>query len=146
MNLRVRFSVTDPQLTDAVARAMDFWASQLDMEWHQVAGNDCSIHVVFGDRERFRRAEAARAQLPDRPGFQGWVAFNPKISLTADEQYTVAVHEVGHLLGLPHNPSSRSIMFFICLGDSVFLDRSDLSILRARHRLRSSPPEPVSDE
>ena len=55
---------------------------------------------------------AARSQFPDRPAFQGWIAFNPGSKLTQDEMFVVSVHEIGHLLGLPHNPSGSSMMYF----------------------------------
>ena len=136
MNLGVRFLASDPGLAAAFARAMDFWAGVLDMEWHEEPGRDCAIQVVNGDRKLFHSADVARAQFPDRPSFQGWIAFNPKVELSAEERYMVAVHEVGHMLGLPHNPNARSVMFFLCVDGPVMLDAADLEALAARHRLR----------
>ena len=138
LRLRVRYSISDPQLTRAFARALDFWATVLDMEWRTEGGRECSIHVLTGDVQLFRAAESARAQFPDRPTFQGWVAFNPKVILSEDEQYLLSVHELGHLFGLPHNPSARSIMFFLGVPGPFSLDAADMEALAARHKLRAS--------
>ena len=146
LRLRVRFS-TDEHLTRAFTRALNFWATVLDLEWRREDGRECSIHVFNGDARLFLAAETARAQFPDRSTFQGWVAFNPKVILSEDEQYLVSVHELGHLFGLSHNPSPRSIMFFLGVPGPSWLDAADIEALAARHRLRASnitAPMPVS--
>jgi hypothetical protein len=140
MNLGVRFLTSDPHLAAAFVRALNFWATVLEMEWHEEDGRDCSIQIIAGDKGLFRRAEAARAQFPDRPRFQGGVAFNPRVVLSEDELYIVAVHELGHLFGLSHNPSARSVMFFVRLDGPLLLDAVDLSMLAAHHKLRGTFP------
>jgi hypothetical protein len=79
----------------------------------------------------------ARSQFPDRPAFQGWIAFNPRSKRTEHEMFIVSVHEIGHLFGLPHNPRGSSVMFFLELDDSVSLIAADLNALAGRHRLRA---------
>jgi hypothetical protein len=49
-------------------------------------------------------AAAARSQLPGRPGFEGWIAFNRAMSSTPEQVFRDAVQEIGYLFGLPHNP------------------------------------------
>lgn len=137
LSLGVRFSTLDPHVTAAFVRALDFWATVLEMEWHKEDGRNCSIHVFFGNRRLFKSAEAARAQFPDHPSFQGWIAFNPSIVLSEDELYYLSVHELGHVFGLPHNPSAWSIMFFVGLDGPVLLDAADLEALAARHKIRA---------
>lgn len=141
MNLGVRFSTADAGLAADFARAMDFWAAILDMEWHEEDSRDCSIQIVDGEPGLFPSAEVARAQFPGRPAFQGWIAFNPKKDLPRSERYLVAVHELGHLLGLAHNPSARSVMYYLCLEGAVLLDAADLAALAAHHRLRAGRPD-----
>jgi hypothetical protein len=138
LRLRVRFSMSDEHLIRAFTRALDFWATVLDMEWRREDGRECSIHVFTGDARLFRPAETARAQFPGRSGFQGWVAFNPKVVLSEDEQYLASVHELGHLFGLPHNPGARSVMFFLGVPGPLWLDAADIEALAARHKLRAS--------
>jgi len=137
MNLGVRFLTSNPKLTAVFARAMSFWASILEMNWHEEDSQDCAIQVVDGELSLFKPAEVARAQFPGTPVFQGWIAFNPKAALPPGELYLTAVHEMGHLLGLPHSSNASSIMYFLALDGPVFLDSADLAALAARHRLRA---------
>jgi len=137
-DLGVRFSTSNKTLTQQFARAMDFWSEVLDLDWHKVDTEACSIEVVDGASELFASsATTARAQFPDCPAFQGWIAFNPASRLTEHDLFLISVHEIGHLLGLRHNPSGSSIIFFLELDDSVSLDATDLAALAARHKLRS---------
>ena len=137
MNLGVRFSTSNPKLTVAFARAMSFWGSILEMNWHEENSRACAIQVIDGDLSLFRPGEVARAQFPGTPAFQGWIAFNPSVSLPANDLFLTAVHELGHLLGLPHSSNPSSAMYFLALDGPVFLDSADLAALAARHRLRA---------
>jgi len=138
MNLGVRFSTSNQKLTVEFSRAMSFWASVLEMNWHEENSRACAIQVVDGDLSLFRPGEVARAQFPGTATFQGWIAFNPKVSLPADDLFLTAVHELGHLLGLPHSSNPSSAMYFLTLDGPVFLDSADLAALAARHRLRAA--------
>ena len=136
LNLGIRFLTSNPELVRECARALDFWATVLDMEWHEDDSRGCAIQIIDGRPDLFIPAQVARGQLPNRPGFRGWIAFNPRISLPANEQFFVAVHELGHLLGLSHNPSASSIMFYLNVEEPFVLDKADLRALAARHKLR----------
>jgi len=136
LNLGVRFSTSNPELVTASARELDFWATVLDMEWHEDTSRGCAIQIIDGHPGLFIRAQVARGQFPNQSGFQGLIAFNPRISLPASEQFFVAVHELGHLLGLSHNPSASSIMFYLNVDEPFVLDKADLSALAACHKLR----------
>jgi hypothetical protein len=138
MNLGVRFSTSSPVLKAEFARAMSFWAGILEMNWHEEDSRACAIQAVDGDPALFRPGEVARAQFPGLPAYQGWIAFNPRVSLPADELFLTAVHELGHLLGLPHSSNASSVMYFLALDGPVFLDSADLAALAARHRLRAA--------
>ena len=137
-DLGVRISTSSKPLARQFARAMDFWAEILDIDWHEVTSQACSIEVVDGTADLFNSATiAARAQILDRSAFQGWIAFNPGSRLTGHDLFVISVHEIGHLLGLPHNPNGSSVMFFFKLDDSLSLDAADLAALAARHKLRA---------
>ena len=136
MNLGVRFATANPELAVEFARALNFWTTVLDMNWHHANDRSCSVQIVDGDRGLFHPGQAARAQFPSRPAFQGWIAFNPEVSLTRGDQYQTAVHELGHLLGLPHSPNASSIMYFLLLSGPASLDAADLAALAIRHKLR----------
>jgi hypothetical protein len=118
---------------------MDFWTGVLDLDWHEVDTDDCAIQVVDGTPAVFDFCVclSARAQLPDRTAFQGWIAFNPRMKLTKHEMFLDSVHEIGHLLGLAHNPNSTSVMFFLGHDKDPALDRADLTALACRHQLRA---------
>ena len=136
MSLGVRFATSKAPVATAFARAMSFWADVLDMDWHTENGRECAIQVVDGRAGLFAPAQSARAQFPTARSFQGCIAFNPRMTLPAKELFTTAVHEIGHLLGLPHSANPSSVMYFLYLDGQVCLDSADVSFLAARHKLR----------
>ena len=139
LDLGVRISTSNTLLAREFARAMEFWTGVVDLEWHPVDSQDCSIQLVDGTPELFDATGiAARSQFPDQAGFEGWIAFNPGSRLTGHQMFLIAVHEIGHLLGLPHNPSGSSVMFFLDLDRPAVLDRADLDALAGRHKLRAA--------
>ena len=139
VDLGVRISTSNAELAQEFERAMDFWSGVLDIDWHEVDSQECAIQLVDGTPSLFNFCVclSARSQFPDRDEFQGWIAFNPRMTLTRHEMFLDAVHEIGHLLGLPHNPSESSVMYYFGLNKTVKLDATDLGTLAARHQLRA---------
>ncbi len=141
LDLAVRISTANPVLAEEFENALDFWSSVLDLDWHEAGGADeCSMQLVDGTPSLFNWCVcmSARAQLPDREDFEGWIAFNPRYKLSKQAMFLDSVHEIGHVLGLAHNPDESSIMF--ASGDektSVWLDETDLDALALRHALRN---------
>ncbi len=138
LKLGVRFATSNPQLAAEFARALDFWATVLDMEWREDNSRNCSIQIVDGHPDLFIQGQVARAHLPDRSGFQGWIAFNPNISQPPNDMFLTAVHELGHLLGLRHNSSAWSVMYYLQVDEPLVLNNADLNELAAHHKLRVS--------
>jgi Matrixin len=137
VNLGVRIATANPALARQFERAMEFWRGVVDLDWHEEDSVECSVQLVDGEPDLFDGSGiAARSQFPDRPEFQGWVAFNPGSKLTEHEMFIVSVHEIGHLLGLAHNPSGSSVMYFFRLDGLASLDASDLYALADHHKLR----------
>lgn len=138
MEIGVWMNTSNVALVAEFSRAMDFWAGILDMTWRRRNTRECSIQVIDGAQSLFiSDVIAARAQFVDRKLFYGWIAFNPKCRLSGTEAYITAVHELGHMLGLPHNPNPKSIMYFLNSEYPPLLDKSDIACLRKRHKLRN---------
>ncbi len=147
MNLGVRLATSNPVLAEGFKSALNFWATVLDLDWHEDNSENCSIELVDGQRDLFEPAPAnmaARSQFPDRQGFQGWIVFNPAVALSRTELYRISVHEIGHMLGLRHSANTLSLMYGLDLDCSESLDAQDLAALAAHHKLRiTSLTQPV---
>ena len=145
MDLGVRVATSNPVLAREFRRALDTWASVLDLNWHEDDSQNCSIQLIDGARQLFQPAAiAARSQLPDRLDFDGCIAFNPGQALNPAELYQISLHEIGHVLGLPHSLNSNSIMYSFNLEGQDWLDLTDLAELAAHHKLRiASSDKPV---
>jgi len=142
MDLGVRMATANQVLAQEFRRAMDTWASILDMDWHEDDTQNCSIQLVDGQRQLFLLAViAARSQLPDRPDFYGLIAFNPGQALNQTELFQLSLHEIGHLFGLEHSSNSSSVMYHFTLDGQEWLDLNDLTALAKRHKLRIAPPD-----
>lgn len=139
MDLGVWLNTSNPSLATEFRHAMDFWAAVLDMTWHETNTTPCSIQVIDGGSALFtNETMAARSQFADRANFHGWIAFNPRCRLSVGEMYLASIHELGHMLGLEHNPNPKSIMYFMDPEEPPMLDSRDLGYLSKRHRLRKN--------
>jgi predicted Zn-dependent protease len=145
MDLGVRVATANQVLAEQFRRALDSWANILDMDWHDDDTENCSIQLVDGEMELFQPAAiAARSQLPERRDFQGWIAFNPRQTLSEIELYRISMHEIGHMLGLQHSSSANSVMYSFDLDGQEWLDLTDLAALATHHKLRiASLDKPV---
>ena len=147
MNLGVRLATSNPALAEEFKLALNFWATVLDLDWHEDKSGNCAIELVDGQRDLFEpepQSMAARSQFPDRLGFQGWIVFNPAVALSRTELYRISVHEIGHMLGLRHSANTLSLMYGLDLECSESLDAQDLASLAAHHKLRiTSLTQPV---
>lgn len=130
LQLGVRFSTHDPRIVEQMSRALDRWSEITDMSWHRDDGQTCSIDIEDG--KFIGEDEIAEARAQD-----GSVTFASVGELTAEEVFIAAFHEIGHLLGLQHNPSPRSVMYWIDIRGDEVLDGSDMRALATMHLLRA---------
>jgi hypothetical protein len=137
MDLGVRMATKNPLLAEQFRRALNSWARILDLEWHEDDTQNCSMQLVDGEHELFGPGYVvARSQLPDRPNFQGWIAFNPAKPLNETDLYRISVHEIGHVLGLQHSSNAMSVMYGLDLEGPEWLEPTDLVALAQLHKLR----------
>jgi hypothetical protein len=143
MDIGVRFATSNARLVEEFRGALDFWAGVVELKWHEEDSDACAVQVLDGQRDLFQPAPdnlAARSQFPDRPEFHGWIAFNPAVKLGPSELFRIAVHEIGHMLGLEHSNHSSSVMYGIDVDGPQYLDAGDLAALAERHQLRAGIP------
>ena len=141
MRIGVRYDISDRFVTQQFHQAFDFWSRLLDAEFYDEQSPSCAIAVVEGSKALLKETNVvARAQFPDRPKFHGWVAVDSKASayLSDSEAVAIWIHEIGHLLGLRHNPSAASLMFYIVYATNE-LDSADLRALASLHSFRPIP-------
>jgi hypothetical protein len=136
MELGARIDTVNAVLAKQFRRAMNFWTSVLDLQWHEENSNACSLQLTDARTGFLKMSIAAQAQNPQSPDFQGWIQFNAELTLTETEMYYYSVHEIGHLLGLEHNRSRRSVMYFEDAPGPERLDATDLIALSTIHKLR----------
>lgn len=138
MDLGVRFFTSNAALAVQFKNTISFWATVVHINWHTDQTSSCAIELLDGNPRLFEDSTIAKSQLPDRSGFQGLIAFNPQAPLTEEELFLTAVHELGHMLGVPHNPDPSSVMYYTNRQGSNVLDVNDLLALSKRHKLRSN--------
>jgi hypothetical protein len=126
---------------DAFRRALSFWNTVLAANFHEETNlNACSVRIISGGPAILETAVIARAQLTERDNFRAMIAVKSEAAktLSSDELYATAEHEFGHMLGLKHNASSRSIMYFLDVDGTEVLDSKDILDLSTHHEVRAA--------
>jgi hypothetical protein len=139
MRVGVRYDISDRFTIQQFHRAFDFWSKLLDVEFYDEQSTSCAAAILDGTKAVLNKTDiVARAQLPDRSEFHGWIAVDPKAStyLADGEGVAIWIHEIGHLLGLKHNPSAASLMYFLDADAESKLDSVDLRTLAMLHSFR----------
>jgi hypothetical protein len=137
-DIGVKIDATGPW-ADGFRRALSFWNTVLAANFHQETDLvSCAIRIFNAGPAILNNAIVARSQLTDRDNFRGKIAVSPEAAKTmsSTEIYGTAVHELGHILGLKHNASSQSVMYFLDVNGTDVLDRNDISEPSTRHNLR----------
>ena len=139
-NIGIKIDTSGPWAT-AFRRAIAFWNGVLVANFREETDlGACAVRVIDGDRDILHDGIVARAQIPEWRDFRGKIAVRPALAnqLSSTEIYGIAVHELGHLLGLRHNPSPESVMYFFDVNGDEVLDVHDLVALSRRHKVRPS--------
>jgi hypothetical protein len=146
LRIGVRYDISDRLIVHEFQQAFAFWARVLDVEFYDDQSTSCAMAIVAGTPELLSGMAVARAHLPDRANFQGWIAVDPKAStyLSIGEAIGIWSHEIGHLLGLKHSLSPSSLMYFIDVDSTCTLDAADLRALSRLHGLRGGAPAPYA--
>lgn len=140
-NIGVKIDATEAW-ADGFRRALGFWNKVLAVNFHEEANLDsCSVRIIDAPPEIMSKAMVARSQLAERDNFRGEIAVSPAAAkvMSSAEIYGAAVHELGHMLGLKHNASSQSVMYFLNVKGTEVLDSHDILDLSAHHELRMAP-------
>jgi len=142
LRIGVRYDISDRLMIQEFHKAFAFWAKALDAEFYDDQSTSCAIAIVAGTHDLLSGLAVARAHLPDRANFQGWIAVDPKAStyLSYGEAVGTWSHEIGHLLGLKHSTSPLSVMYVIDVDATSRLDSADLRALSRLHTLRGGAP------
>jgi hypothetical protein len=137
-DIGVRIDATEPW-ADEFRRALSFWNTVLAANLHEQTDLDsCAVRIVNEGSDILNHGNVARSQLTSWDNFRGMIAVSPGAAkaMSSAEMYGTAVHELGHMLGLKHNASSRSVMYFLNVNGSEVLDREDILALSTCHKLR----------
>src|SRR5690242_11593649 len=75
LRLGVRIDNSNRVLVRQFERALNFWATVVDMRWYRDDDATCSIELLDFDTTLFADSTIAKAQLPALQNFEGWIAF-----------------------------------------------------------------------
>jgi hypothetical protein len=137
-NIGVKIDATEPW-ANGFRRALSFWNTVLAANFHEETNfNACAVRIINGGPDILNNAIVARSQLTELDNFRGKIAVSPRAAkaMSSAELYGVAVHEFGHMLGLKHNASSQSVMFYLDIDGTEVLDSKDIVDLSTHHKLR----------
>jgi hypothetical protein len=137
-NIGVKIDASGPW-ADGFREALIFWNTVLAANFHEETRlNACTVRIIDGGPDILNKVIVARSQLVDKDRFRGEIAVRPgaATALSSAELYAIAVHEFGHMLGLKHNASSKSIMYFLDITGTEVLDGKDILDLSTHHKLR----------
>ncbi len=136
-DIGVKIDANEPW-ADGFRKALSFWNTVLVANFHEETNlSACAVRIINGGPDILNNGIVARSQLTGRDNFRGQIAVSPgaATAMSSDEMYGAAVHELGHMLGLKHNASSRSVMYFLNVNGTEVLDSKDILDLISHHKL-----------
>jgi hypothetical protein len=145
-DIGVKIDVSDPAWAAAFRRALVFWNKVLDVNFHEENNiNACALRITDGPLVMFGGGFTAFAQFADLDGFEAKIVVLPQVPLSPAGKFVNAVHEVGHIVDLRHNPDPKSVMYPFIENSSKPREFANAvqyrisQILNLRHILRPKP-------
>lgn len=135
---------------DVFAAAFADWASRIEIDFRRVAMGAQADITLFSRRIDGPGRILAQAQLPNGSDSPLWLQFDDSETAWAVLEgsreanlHNVAKHEIGHLIGLQHDPAPAALMY--AMANSSITRVTDLDVaaaLRLGYAKRTSPPPP----
>ncbi len=145
-NIGVKIDVSDPAWAAAFRHALVFWNKILDVNFHEEKNiNACALRITDGPIVMFGGGFTAFAQFADLDGFEAKIVVLPQVPLSPAGKFVNAVHEVGHIVDLRHNPDPKSVMYPFIENSSKPREFANAmqyrfsQILNLRHILKPKP-------
>ena len=136
-DIGVKIDVSDPAWAAAFRRALVFWNKILDANFHEEKNiNACALRITDGPLAMFEGGYTAFAQSADLDGFEAKIVVLPQAPFSPAATFVNAVHEIGHVVDLRHNPDSRSVMYFDIANPSKKREVANAMQYRISHTLR----------
>ena len=111
-DIGVKIDVSDPAWAAAFRRALVFWNKVLDVNFYEEKNiNACALRITDGPLGMFADGHTAFAQFTDLDGFEAKIVVLPQVPLSPAGKFVNAVHEIGHIVDLRHNPDPVSVMY-----------------------------------
>jgi len=111
-DIGVKIDVSDSAWAAAFRRALVFWNKVLDVNFYEEKNiNACALHITDGPPVMFGGGFTAFAQFADLDGFEAKIVVLPQVPLSPAGKFVNAVHEIGHIVDLKHNPDPKSVMY-----------------------------------
>jgi hypothetical protein len=111
-DIGVKIDVSDPAWAAAFRRALVFWNKILDVNFYEEKNiHACALRITDGPPAMFEGNYTAFAQSADLDGFEAKIVVLPQVPFTPSATFVNAVHEIGHVVDLRHNPDPRSVMY-----------------------------------
>ena len=145
-DIGVKIDVSDPAWAAAFRRALVFWNKVLDVNFHEEKSiNACALRITDGPVVMFAGGHTAFAQFTDLDGFEAKIVVLPQAPLSPAGKFVNAVHEIGHIVDLRHNPDPVSVMYPVIENGSKLRELANAvqyrisHILNLRHILEPKP-------